>query len=136
MELGSGQHPHTGKIENPALPATLSLVNQLTLEESIALIEISDLLIGIDSGLLHIAASLRKPALGLFGPTTPRLRFSPKSSCSFIISDVECQGCHHRIPCIHWITNCPHDIRCMKSIPVAAVLRASLAMLAKQAESV
>ncbi|HEV2692369.1 MAG TPA: glycosyltransferase family 9 protein [Verrucomicrobiae bacterium] len=136
IELGSGQHPHTGKTEWPALPATLSLVNQLTLEESIALIEISDLLIGIDSGLLHVAASLRKPAIGLFGPTTPRLRFSPRSSCSFVVSEVECQGCHHRIPCIHWITNCPYDIRCMKNIPVQTVLQASLAKLAEKSKTI
>jgi len=129
MQVGIGKHLDAGIAEPYCFPGVVSMVDKLTLEESIALISLCDLLVGIDSGLLHIAASLRRPAIGIFGPTTPSFRFSPKSSCSFVISGVECQGCHHRLPCLHWITGCPYDIKCMKIISVQEVLQACLKKL-------
>ncbi len=129
IQLGTGRHAQLGTVRGAAVPDVLSLVNQLTLEETIALISLSDLLVGIDSGLLHIAASVRTPAVGIFGATSPQFRFSPKSSCSFVVSRVECQGCHHRIPRLHWMTGCPNDIKCMKTIQVDEVLRACLSRL-------
>jgi hypothetical protein len=49
----------------------------------------------------------------------------------FVVSDVECQGCHHRVPRLHWITGCPYDIKCMKAIRVDQVLQACLTGLAR-----
>jgi hypothetical protein len=46
-----------------------------------------------------------------------------------VVSRIECQGCHHRIPRIHWETGCPYDIACMKNIPVAEVLATCLRLL-------
>jgi hypothetical protein len=48
---------------------------------------------------------------------------------NFVVSDVECQGCYHRLPRLHWVTGCPHDIKCMKTLPVDAVLNACLERL-------
>ena len=129
IQVGIGKHLDTGMVAPFYFSGVISMVNKLTLEESIALISLCDLLIGIDSGLLHIAAALRRPAIGIFGPTTPHFRFSANSSCSFVVSNVDCQGCHHRLPCLHWITGCPHDIRCMKTIPVSEVVQACLIKL-------
>jgi len=129
IQVGIGKHLDAGMAAPFYFSGVISMVDKLTLEESIALISLCDLLIGIDSGLLHIAAALRRPAIGIFGPTTPHFRFSANSSCSFVVSNVDCQGCHHRLPCLHWITGCPHDIRCMKTIPVSEVVQACLIKL-------
>lgn len=128
VQVGTGvrNYANAGAEEFPPLPATLSLVDQLSVEEMVALISLARLFIGIDSGLLHFAACVRTKAVGIFGPTSPELRFAPAFTKFFVTSRVECQGCHHRIPRLHWEKNCPHDIRCMKNIEVEAVLQACL----------
>jgi len=131
VQVGAGIRSYTnvGAEEFPLLPETRSLVDQLSVEETIALISLARLFIGIDSGLLHFAACARTTAVGIFGPTSPHLRFAPAFIKSFVTSHVECQGCHHRIPRLHWEKNCPHDIRCMKEISVEEVQRACLQVL-------
>jgi ADP-heptose:LPS heptosyltransferase len=129
IQIGTVANAHIGGSTVAVIPGAINFINLLSLEETAALIALSDLLIGIDSGLLHIAASLRIPAVGIFGPTSPQLRFSSRSSCSFVVSEVECQGCHHRLPCLHWINGCPHNIKCMKAISAQDVLATSLAKL-------
>jgi ADP-heptose:LPS heptosyltransferase len=128
IQLG-GDTLHVGKAEGVAIPGVVPLVNQLTLEESIGLISLASVFVGIESGLLHVAASVRTPAVGIFGPTSPQFRFSRESSCSSVVSRVDCQGCHHRLPRLHWITGCPNDIKCMKIIEVDEVLSACLSKL-------
>jgi heptosyltransferase-2 len=44
---------------------------ELSLRESAALIGSCDLFISNDSGLMHVAAALSTPVIGLFGPTSP-----------------------------------------------------------------
>jgi len=131
VQLGVGAHSCIGKVQGVTLPNVFSLVDKLSLEESVALISLCDLLVGIDSGLLHIAACVQTPALGLFGPTSPKYRFSKKSTCSFVTSNKECQGCHHRIPRLHWddFNGCPYDIACMREIRVEDVLQNCLSRL-------
>lgn len=131
VQLGAASHLTLGAASDVALPDVISLVDQLSLEETVALISQADLFVGIDSGLLHIAVALQIPSVGLWGPTSAHLRFSHANARSFITSKVDCQGCHHRVPRLHWITNCPHDIRCMKTIEVAEVLSACLGRLAE-----
>lgn len=128
VQLGArvGSYMQAAATEAQPIPGVISLVEQLSLEQSIALISLGKLYVGIDSGLLHIAASVQTPAVGIWGPTTPRFRFSEGERRWFVTSQVECQGCHHRMPRLHWETNCPHNIHCMKEISVVEVLRACL----------
>jgi ADP-heptose:LPS heptosyltransferase len=129
VQIGSRSHLKMGEVVGEPIISVISLVDQLTLEETVALIAQGNLFIGIDSGLLHIAAALKIPAVGLWGPTSPQFRFSPDNRLSFITSVAECQGCHHRHPRLHWITGCPYDIKCMKTISAAEVSSACLARL-------
>jgi ADP-heptose:LPS heptosyltransferase len=129
VQIGSRNHLAMGTVAGNSIPDVFSLVDQLTLEESAALIAQGGLFIGIDSGLLHVAAATGTPAVGIWGPTSPQFRFSAANRRSFVTSTVECQGCHHRNPRLHWISGCPFDIRCMKAIPVAEVLSACLMRL-------
>jgi ADP-heptose:LPS heptosyltransferase len=122
FQLGTRTHaglPGTIALE---IPGAISLVDKLSLEETIALISLADLFIGVDSGLLHIAASVQTPSVGLWGPTSPLLLFSEKNARFFLAARVECLACHYRQPRLHWITGCPYDIKCMKAISVEDVL--------------
>ncbi len=132
IQLGVNSHPVVGKVEYANIPDVISLVNQLTLAETVALISLGDLFVGIDSGLLHIAAAVQTPAVGLWGPTSFQWLFSSPEARSFVTSNVECQGCHHRVPRLHWMTGCPYDIRCMKNISVVEVLSACLSRLSPE----
>jgi len=113
----------------PTVPGAVSLLDAFTVEECIAAIASAKLFIGIDSGLLHMATAVRTPAVGLWGCTSPRFFYAENVRKNFVVSEVACQGCYHRLPRLHWITGCPHDIQCMKQISVEEVLRACLAKL-------
>ena len=126
VQIGSARHLAMGNVGAVSLPGVLSWVDKLTLEESVALISLADLFVGIDSGMLHIAVAVRTPAVGLWGATSAHLRFSSANARSFVTSSVECQGCHHRVPRLHWITGCPYNIKCMREIAAADVLGACL----------
>lgn len=129
VQLGAGKHPQLGALPRINIPGVLPLVDQLTVEDTVALIAQADLLIGIDSGLMHIAASVGTPAVGMFGPTSPEFLYAKSTISSFVVSRVECQGCHHRVPRLHWMTSCPYDVKCMKTIPMAEALQAVLQRL-------
>jgi len=129
VQLGTSDHSCLGSVGSMVFPNVVSFVDQLSLEESIALISLSRLFIGIDSGLLHVAASLRTSGVGIFGATSPQYRFSKTSSCTFVFSDLECQGCHHRKPRLHFESGCPFDIACMTTLPVERVLAECLSKL-------
>jgi ADP-heptose:LPS heptosyltransferase len=134
VQLGVGRYMDFGRREVSPIPDVLSLVDQLTLEETIALVSLGRLFIGIDSGLLHIAASVRTPAVGIFGSTSPQLFYAPAYRSHFVASNVECAGCFHRTPRLHWLTDCPFSIKCMKSIGTNEVLQACLSKLQSTGE--
>jgi ADP-heptose:LPS heptosyltransferase len=131
VQLGAraGSYAGADAAENAPLPGAFSLVEQLPLETSIALISLADLYAGIDSGLLHAAASVQTPAVGVWGPTSPHFRLSAEERKFSVTSAAGCQGCHHRMPRLHWETGCPHDIRCMKELRPETVLEACLKIL-------
>jgi heptosyltransferase III len=52
-----------------ALPTAIDLVGRLSLPEIAAFLSRVSLLVGNDSGLMHLAAAAGTPTLGLFGPT-------------------------------------------------------------------
>ena len=128
-QLGVARYLTFGQVAIQSIPGTVSLVDELSVEECIAAIGMARLFIGIDSGLLHIAAGTRTPAVGIWGPTNPRLFYSEKHRPNFLTSHLPCSGCEHLKPRGHWFTGCPHDINCMKSIGPAEVLMRSLAIL-------
>ncbi|HEV2692368.1 MAG TPA: glycosyltransferase family 9 protein [Verrucomicrobiae bacterium] len=128
-QLGVGRYANFGEVELATVPGAVSLINQLSLEEAFAVISLARLHIGIDSGLLHVAATVGTPGVGIFGMTSPQFRFSREYRRSFVVSEVECQGCYHRLPRIDWVTNCPYDIRCMKEIGVDRILQVCLSKL-------
>jgi lipopolysaccharide heptosyltransferase II len=72
-----------------------------------------------DSGLLHVAAALGTPAIGIFGPTSP-WHWAPLNPLAATIetkSKVECRPCHKPV------CRVVHH-RCMRDIPPDQVLTA------------
>jgi ADP-heptose:LPS heptosyltransferase len=130
-QMGVARYMNFGKVALEAIPGAVSLIDELSVEECFAIIARAKLLIGIDSGLLHISGCTHTPAIGVFGPTSPQFFYSENIRKEFAVSQVACQGCYHRRPRVDWITGCPHDIRCMVKISADEVLRNCLEILEK-----
>ncbi len=126
VQVGASRNAFLGETKTNLIPGVISLVDALSLEETIGVISAARLLIGIDSGLLHVAAWLRTPFVGIWGPTSPQMRFSENCRQLAVVSTVACQGCHHRLPCLHWISGCQNHIACMKEISAERVFDACL----------
>jgi ADP-heptose:LPS heptosyltransferase len=131
VQVGASRNAFLGELKTNPIPGVISLVDRLSLEETIGTISQARLLIGIDSGLLHMAAWVKTPFVGIWGPTSPQLRFSENCRQSPVVSTVPCQGCHHRLPCLHWINGCQNNIACMKEISVERVFDVCLQELEK-----
>lgn len=130
-QLGVARYLGERQAELINVPGATSLVDALSIEECVAVIAQAKLFVGMDSGLLHLAATTRTPSVGLWGPTDPRLFYAEQFRANFLTAQVECAGCEHEKPRRHWFKNCPHDIACMKSITPAEVLQTCLAVLMK-----
>ncbi len=81
--------------------------------------------VGNDSGPLHLAAALGVPVVGLFGPAPPALTAPRNVRGTLLYHPVECSPCD-QLACIR-----PHA-SCMTMIPVADVVQSILRQLSHQ----
>ncbi len=89
------------------------------LRNAILALEGADLAVSNDSGLLHVAAGIGTPAIGIFGPTSP-WHWAPLNPIAGVIettTELACRPCH-KPDC-----RLQHH-RCMRDIPVERVLQA------------
>jgi heptosyltransferase-2 len=78
-----------------------------------------------DSGLMHIAAALGTPTMGIFGPTSP-YHWAPLNGLAATVQTrtvVPCQPCHRPICTMN-------DHRCMRDIPASDVVATAQRILA------
>jgi heptosyltransferase-2 len=69
-----------------------------------------------DSGLMHVAAALGTPTMGIFGPTSP-YHWAPLNGLAATVvtkTQVPCQPCHRPVCTMN-------DHRCMRDIPASDV---------------
>jgi lipopolysaccharide heptosyltransferase II len=95
------------------------------LRNAILALAAADVAVSNDSGLLHVAAALGTPSIGIFGPTSP-WHWAPLNPLAAVIetqTKVDCRPCHK--PTCRF----GHH-RCMREIPPERVVAAALAALA------
>lgn len=87
-----------------------------TFGELSALIEKCDFIIANDSGPMHASAALRKPTLGIFGPTDPKAHRPFSENSSYVIhSELHCIVCTKLV--------CPYNHECMLELPIEKVMK-------------
>lgn len=95
----------------------INLCGKLNLKESLALTAETDLLIGNDSGNLHMASSVKTPVIGLYGPMPFEKWYALGDNNILLKSDLPCMPCGLR-------GKCKKNYECMKKITVEQVINA------------
>jgi heptosyltransferase-2 len=90
----------------------------------------ADVAISNDSGLMHIAAALGTPTMGIFGPTSP-YHWAPLNGLAATVQTrtvVPCQPCHRPVCTMN-------DHRCMRDIPASEVVEIARRVMAQHGAS-
>jgi len=95
----------------------VNLCGQLSIQDSMALISRMNLVIGVDSGTLHIAASVNIPVIGIYGPMNPEKWKAWGDIHTILYSDIPCAPCDIRGK------KCPEDNACLKNITPETVIQ-------------
>lgn len=91
----------------------LNLVPATNINESIAAASLCNLVVGIDTGMQHIAAASGARTLSIFGPTNPKMSGAYADNAEFVEADVACKYCYGTkiyVAC--------KDRKCLKNISV------------------
>jgi heptosyltransferase-2 len=95
------------------------------LRSGIVAMAAAKLAISNDSGLMHVAAALGTPTMGIFGPTSP-YHWAPLNGLAATVQTktvVPCQPCHRPVCTMN-------DHRCMRDIPPSDVAAIAARVLA------
>ncbi len=114
----------TKPIVAPAMPMRITA----------ALIKECSLFIANDSSLMHVAAAVKTPVVGIFGPTSP-LATGPYSESGIAVTNrafqLNCQPCHSKVRFASVKLICMQDppYACIRQLSVSEVLGASRRLL-------
>lgn len=120
---GPGETAQAREIVAAAGPDARDLTGT-DLRNGILALAAADLVISNDSGLLHVAAAIGTPTIGIFGPTSA-WHYAPLNPITGVIetrTEVPCRPCHK--PTCRMLHH-----RCMRDIPVGDVSGAALRAL-------
>ena len=98
----------------------ISAIGKTTLKESTALLKKCDVVVCNDSGPMHLASSVNKKVISIFGPTHPCEKAPLHKNSRYIWKQMGCNPCYDlwgRFP-----KPCPHRKKCMDSIEVEEVI--------------
>ncbi len=119
--LASRQSADASLPANAKRPEVVSLIGKTSLPEMAAIIGGSALLIGNNSGSMHIAAALRRPMVILFSGTDLLEQWAPRTGRANLLNRPT--GC---APCRGF--QCPYHMECL-DIPPGEVVTAALGLL-------
>jgi heptosyltransferase-2 len=94
------------------------------LRNAILALAAADVAVSNDSGLLHVAAALGTPAIGIFGPTSPH-HWAPLNPLAAVIETPNALPCR---PCHKPVCGLGHHL-CMRDIAVEQVMAATRAAI-------
>jgi ADP-heptose:LPS heptosyltransferase len=100
-----------------AAPGACDLSGKTTPADLAALIRRAEVAVTNDSGSMHLAASLGKPMVSVFGPTNP-VHIGPYERPESVVRvDLSCSPCNYRR-----LSQCPFGHACMKQVTSAMVV--------------
>jgi heptosyltransferase-2 len=92
-----------------AVPGTINLAGKTSLPQLAAAVKRCSVLISNDTGLMHFAAALNVPVVGIFGSTNPLWTSPLGKKVRVIYSSYPCSPCYKKtcpigLPCLNKIT--------------------------------
>jgi heptosyltransferase-1 len=105
----------------------VDLTGKTDLRQLTALLELADLLVAVDAGVMHLGAAVRTPVVALFGPTDPSVTGPQGEGHEVIRVEMECSPCFR--------SKCPIGRKCMTAIQPEQVIAAADARLMKRREA-
>jgi len=93
-----------------------NFVDKTSISESIALIKQCDVVVGVDTGMQHVADAVGVKTVSIFGPTNPRTQGAYSDLGVFVEYDTPCKYCYGTYNYI----NCK-DRKCLSNISVDVV---------------
>jgi exopolysaccharide biosynthesis WecB/TagA/CpsF family protein len=118
-----GADDDTAQVKAHMRTAPLDVSGQTSLTELAGVLKTCQIFIGVDSGVMHIAAAVGARVVALFGPTNPNVwhPYHPHESQTVLTTNPECSPCgyvSHEVGALH---GCAART-CMRMIPVFYVL--------------
>ena len=119
--------------EVAASSGAVSLAGATGLYESAEILALSKILIGNDSGAMHLAAAAATPSVSVFGPTVLELGYRPWQSRARVVqvsrAELKCRPCGK-----HGAKSCPIGTHaCMKSVAAETVIAKARELLSAPA---
>ena len=94
-----------------------NLAGKTSLAQVIDLMSAASVVVSNDSGLMHIAAALHKPVVGIYGSTSPDFTPPLAQRVKILVSELDCWPCFKRV--------CPYDhLRCLRDLDPLRVINA------------
>lgn len=100
------------------IPGAVDLTGRTNLRQLVALMERADIVIGNDTGPIHIAAALGRPMVAIYGPTNPQYTGPYGRLDTVVRLDLECSPCLSR-GCAN-----PSYLSCLRNLGTEMVLDA------------
>lgn len=101
------------------IPCDVELRSRTSSGQLAALMRMAELFVGVDSMPMHYAVAAGIPVVGVFGAIDPSLRlpWDAPWAVGVVAKDVDCLGCHHRIPPPITFSRCPRKVvECMTKL--------------------
>jgi heptosyltransferase-2 len=127
--LGAPRDAASGQAIAAQAPGVRNLCGATQLADAIALLASSSGVVSNDSGLMHIAAALQRPTVGVYGSTDPRHTPPAAHRSAVVWLQLDCSPCFAR--------TCPlGHLDCLRGISAGRVWDALAPLLADAAGSV
>jgi heptosyltransferase-2 len=111
---GNEDRTQCGEIARHLKGYSFNVAGELSLLETAAAMDMCDVVVTNDTGLMHIAAARKRRIVALFGPTVQEFGFFPYGTESIVMErkDLPCRPCTHI-----GLAECPQKhFKCMKEI--------------------
>ncbi|GAB4341946.1 MAG: lipopolysaccharide heptosyltransferase I [Candidatus Abyssubacteria bacterium] len=121
LTWGPGEREEAERIRALAKTKPELAMQTTSLLELAALFEMSDLLVSVDSGPMHIGSAVGTPVVAIFGPTDVRVNAPQWPPSQVVSAGIECQPCDE---------DCKFA-QCMEEVAPSRVLEAATELLGR-----
>jgi heptosyltransferase-2 len=120
--MGSAKDKESAKeINDLTCGKCIDFTGRTALIEAIDLMSLADSVVANDSGLMHLAAALRKKVIAIYGSTSPQMAPPLTENAEIISLNLKCSPCRKRI-CQLYPEGHPEHTKCLTAIKPGRII--------------